>query len=351
MNIQEAKNALDKVINKSRVHMYKPVQIAEILYRDRISKDINLSKIETYRTASKSWRDVICIQFLGRISASSARYQDDIFNKNIATKILSILGKENRKKNGIVESYIYRKFLDKYSQMSIGLGYCVKNDKNKFNLSSFLSFFWNEPGLRRSIDKIYEIIVYALFSVLVDTIEITVEVSLNKTKLNILKEFEDFTKQIINLSVDNPQFRIPAKIYRVGVTNAADRGLDMWANFGLVIQIKHLSLDEKLAEDVVNSISADRIVIVCKEVEEKVIVSILNQIGWKSKIQSIITEKNLIDWYERALRGVYSNILGDKLLKILIEEIRNEFPVSKNIKFIRFYKNRGYHKLKDKIWN
>lgn len=35
MNIKEAKQALDKVISKGRVHLYKPIQIAEILYRDR----------------------------------------------------------------------------------------------------------------------------------------------------------------------------------------------------------------------------------------------------------------------------------------------------------------------------
>ena len=38
----DAKKALDKIINKSRIHLYKPIQIAEILYRDRIYKDINL---------------------------------------------------------------------------------------------------------------------------------------------------------------------------------------------------------------------------------------------------------------------------------------------------------------------
>lgn len=37
----EAKNALDRVIAKSRVHLYKTIQIAEILYRDRIFSDID----------------------------------------------------------------------------------------------------------------------------------------------------------------------------------------------------------------------------------------------------------------------------------------------------------------------
>lgn len=84
----------------------------------------------------------------------------------------------------------------------------------------------------------------------------------------MLKEFEDFTRQIISLDSENTSLELNAKINRVGVTNASDRGLDMWANFGMAIQIKHLSLTEELAENIVSSVSSDRIVIVCKESEE-----------------------------------------------------------------------------------
>ena len=38
----DAKKALDTVITKSRIHLYKPIQIAEILYlRERIVPLIN----------------------------------------------------------------------------------------------------------------------------------------------------------------------------------------------------------------------------------------------------------------------------------------------------------------------
>lgn len=49
MNIIIAKQSLDKVIKKARVHFYKPIQVAEILYRDRIYKDVKLSELATYR--------------------------------------------------------------------------------------------------------------------------------------------------------------------------------------------------------------------------------------------------------------------------------------------------------------
>ena len=351
MNIKEAKQALDKVIDKARVHLYKPIQVAEILYRDRTEKDINLAELQTYRNVSKKWRDIVCVKFLGRTSTSSARYQDDIFNDNaVPPSVLVVLGKENIAKDGIVEAYIYQKFLQRFSQMSTGLNYCTSHDKTNFELSEFLSMFWREPGLKRSIDKIYEIIVYSLFSALVEALEVSIEVSMNPTKTDILKEFDDFAKNVIQLSPDITSIKMKARINRVGVTNAADRGLDMWANFGLAIQIKHLSLTEELAENIVSSVSADRIVIVCKDTEQKIIVSLLTQIGWKSKIQSIITETDLLNWYEKALRGKFSESIGNIVLKNITEEIAVEFPATNTIEFAEFYKHRGYDILKDNDW-
>lgn len=291
MKLTEAKLALDNIIRKARVHLYKPIQIAEILYRDRVHQDIDLSDLETYRTKSKKWRDVICIPFLGRTSTSSAKYQDDLFNKNaVPPEAIAVLGEENRNNNGIVESYVYDRFKQRYGQMSTALNYSREANKETFDLEEFIELFWNEPGLRRSLDKIYEIVVYSLFSVIVDELDVQIEVSLNPSKIDVLKEFETFAEKVIRINSDNTIFKSKANINRVGVTNAADRGLDMWANFGPAIQIKHLSLNEQLAEDIVSTVSSDRIVIVCKDSEESVVKSLLNQLGWKSRIQSIITE-------------------------------------------------------------
>jgi len=351
MNIETAKQSLDKVIDKARVHLYKPIQIAEILHRDRTEKNITLSEVSTYRTQSKKWRDIICIQFLGRTSTSSVRYQDDVFNDNaVPPAILAVLGEENRNSNGIVEAYIYRKFLQRFSQMTTGLDYCITHDKTDFQLNDFLDLFWHEAGLRRSIDKVYEIIVYALFSTLVEVLEVSVEVSMNPEKIDLLKEFEDFAQRVIQLTPDQMAIKLKARINRVGVTNAADRGLDMWANFGLAIQIKHLSLTEELAQNIVSSVSADKIVIVCKDTEQKIIVSLLNQMGWKSKIQSIVTETDLLRWYEKALRGQFSQLCGDKILKKLSDEIQVEFPTTDKKEFLQFIQKRGYDELINNRW-
>jgi type II restriction enzyme len=79
------------------------------------------------------------MDFLGRTSTSSARYQDDVFNDNaVPPEALVILGKENRKKNGIVEAYIYKKFKDRFLQLSSGLEYCSSHEKQLFNLTNLL---------------------------------------------------------------------------------------------------------------------------------------------------------------------------------------------------------------------
>lgn len=344
-----AKAALDNIIKKSRVHLYKPIQIAEILYHHRTKGDINLSKLEDYRTKSKGWRDAISLPLLGRVCTSSAKFQDNLFEDNaIPPKILTILGRENVKTKGAVEAYIYGRFENKHTQLAVALEYCQNANPKDFDVKKFIDSFWNEPGFRRSIDKVYEIIVYSLFSTLVEAMHLQVEVSVSEKALPLLKEFEDFSQKVMCLDATNVVFAQNANVYRVGVTNAADRGLDMYSNWGPAIQIKHLTLDEELAKSIVEGVTSDKIIIVCKDAEKRVIESILKQIGWKSKIQSIVTESDLVVWYEKALRGEYSSQLSESLLKTLIEEISNEFPSVNDLPKVLI--DRHYEKLNDEFW-
>src|SRR3990167_1815994 len=98
---KKAKEALDVVIRKSRVHFYKPIQIAEILFHHRTERGWDLSDLESYRNISKRWRDDVSALLVGRRSTSSQKYQDNVFEVNaIPPKLLAKLGKINRKGNG-----------------------------------------------------------------------------------------------------------------------------------------------------------------------------------------------------------------------------------------------------------
>ena len=347
---QQAKQALDKVINKSRAHWYKPIQIAEILFFSRTERNIDLGRLEDYRNKSKEWRDNITLPLLGRVCTSSAKFQDNIFENNaLPPQILKVLGAENIRTNGAVEAYIYHSFFAKQQQFKNALSVCTDANPETFCVKHFIDAFWGEPGLKRSIDKVYEIIVYSLFETLVEAIDLKVSIFINENALPIISEFEDFSRKVMCLDTLHTTHLQNAKLYRVGVTNAADRGLDMYSNWGPAIQIKHLSLDPELAEEIVSSVSSDRLVIVCKNAEKEVIRSLLSQIGWRSHIQSIVTEEDLINWYEKALRGTHANVLARKLLDTLAEEITLEFPHVAKIPDA--LKQRHYENISDNFWS
>lgn len=340
--MDSAKDYLDNLIKAGRLHLYKPIQIAEILYRDRISDVIDFSNIETFRLPSRKWRDVISSQLVKSISRSSAKYQDAIFtDTEMPISKLAELSEINKRSRGGVEAYIYRRFESRFNKMVNALEYCYNHDETNFKVKELLDIFFSSKELRRSVDKIYEIIVYALFSALVDCLNIQITLSANRSKLDLLREFEDFAKQVIGLTPEKHSITIPANIHRVGATNAADGGLDMWSSFGMAVQIKHISLDEEKAKEIVQGIIADRIVIVCKEAEKKVILSLLTQIGWKSRIQGIVTESELVLWYEKALRGNFADTLGKKIINIILQQIQEEFPSTDNV-FLPFWNSRGY---------
>lgn len=348
-DIKEAKAALDSLIRKSKVHLYKPIQICEILYHYRVFNDVDLDNLESYRNISKKWRDDVTIPLLGRKCTSSARFQDDLFNENaVPPRLIKTLALENKRTNGAVEAYIYGRFTNKHNQLSDAINFLKHSTKETFDIQKFIDGFWNEAGLKRSLDKVYEVIVYSLFSTLVESLNLQVEISVDASRFDILSEFADFANKVMCLDVTMPKSKTEAKVYRVGVTNAADRGLDMYSNWGPAIQIKHLSLDEELAESIVTNIASDRIVIVCKDAEKGVILSLLNQIGWRSRIQSIVTEADLTNWYNKALRGRHSSELGDLLLSRMKEELTMEFPAIDEVPEI--ISQRHYELINNEDW-
>ncbi len=175
--------------------------------------------------------------------------------------------------------------------------------------------------------------------------------SIPSIKQDLLNEFSDLAKALLGLDKNQNKRVFKAHIYRVGVTNAADRGLDMWANFGIAIQIKHLTLDEEIAQNIIDKVESDHIVIVCRDAHADVIKIIAQQISWGQRVRGIILESELINWYNRCLRGEFSNLLAKPLLQYLSDNFRKEFPQS--IALIDFLEERKYLKLKikdDDIW-
>jgi DNA (cytosine-5)-methyltransferase 1 len=342
-DIEKAKARLDKIINKSRTRFYKPIQIAEVLYNSRIDKNIDTSNKEDYRIKSKLWRDQVTDRLLKHSSTSSSRFQDDIWNDNaMPPEILKILDDFNKNYPGVVERYIYFKFKEKLGIIASIMEVVVTgvSSPENFQLENLLSLFRQEAGIKRSIDKCYEIITYSLFQTVVNQLEAEITVKIPKKNYPLLQEFSDLSQVLLNVSPQKQEWTELAHIYRVGVTNAADRGLDMWANFGPVIQVKHLTLNSAQVETIVDQVESDNIIIVCRDADASVISILMKQIGWGKRVRGIVKESQLIEWYNRCLKGEFSHQLSQPLMNLLQQGFDEEFPEVTGI--MEFCQERKY---------
>ncbi len=119
--------------------------------------------------------------------------------------------------------------------------------------------------------------------------------------------------------------------------------------FRLAVQVKHLTLNEKLANSIANQVESDSLVIVCKDTEAKVIETVLKQIGYGARVRGIVKESDLVKWFEKCLRGKFSDKFAKPLLERLLNGFKAEFPFSTTL--VEFLENRGYNNLvASKTW-
>ena len=342
--LEEAKKRLDSIIGKSRVDLYKPIHIAEVLYRSRTVGGFDIAKLETFQNPSLRWRNEVTNKLAGKVSTSSARYQHDVWSETaMPIDFLVVLDAENKITNGAIESYIYSRYGERQGTVSSVISAIKDATPESFKLENLLELFIKESGIRRSIDKAYEIVVYSLFETIISALEAKVKVSISEDSKPILQEFSELAKVLLGVDSNNLSWEQTAHIFRVGVTNAADRGLDMWANFGVAVQVKHLTLNEKLANNIANQVESDSLVVVCKDTEAKVIETVLKQIGYGARVRGIVKESDLVKWYEKCLRGKFSEKLAKPLLERLLDGFEAEFPFSTTL--ADFLESRRYNDL------
>lgn len=114
-------------------------------------------------------------------------------------------------------------------------------------------------------------------------------------------------------------------------------------DFGPAIQVKHLTLDADAIGDICDGLTADRIIIVCKETEVTVLDTVIRQLGLEGRLQALITFRDLENWYRTCLNKTHRKTLGASLLTDFIREFSNEFPSLDGLP--DFLNERGYARL------
>lgn len=339
--IADAKERLDKLIKKSKEILHKPIGVAEVLFRSR-TEGLALGDREAYRRRSDRWSKTVVRGIRGFASTSNSRYWDQLFdNERLPPGAMVALGKANEADPDmpVVETYIYAHLEHRLQGIKEIIEWICERKPTKFNLRELIKKFFDDQRLKNSIDKLYEVLVHALFEVVARRIDATVCMKVDHDNA-ILKKFDDMALEVLGVNSGSPSIEYPARLFRVGRANASDGGLDMWANFGPAVQVKHLSLTKAEAfQDICDRISADRIVIVCKDAATKAVQEVLEHEDLKDRVQGVITESMLCEWWDRACSLSEDRTMGPEILQELVAAIAEEFSVAGTDDFIA---SRGY---------
>jgi hypothetical protein len=326
MDIDAAKAKLDYVIGRGRVEMYKPIQIAEVLHTARVMGGIDLSDLETYRTQSKHWRDEVSRRLLDKSSTSSAKFQDDVWNESaVPPAAMVALGAANAE-SGVVEAYIYGQIIEKNKKIAVARA-IVANLKTIKDVESLLDAFKGK-SLVRSADRLFEVLATAVFKTELSQTTYTISVDRPQAPERTLS-----VDGLVDLVAASP---MPLMVDRLGHTNAADGGLDIWTNFGVAVNVKRRTLTRQLVEQISADTPIGSLHIVCLDIDSDARTWLEERRKDGLKI-SITTQDDLLDSVRALLDGPKSSLF---FTKTLLDAFDREFPMAKTLN--EFASARGY---------
>lgn len=335
------KDRLDELIHKTGMHFYRPILIAEILHHDRIINRIDFADPNSYRSRQiiSQWRETICPRLIGHAPILKGQALLRLFDQALPPSILQELAEANRYGHGVVEAYLYRHLRNRLMKVAEVRALLAAAKPENFDVNCFVGRF-EDPRLRRNIRQAYEILGYALFASLAKHLRAAIKLDVDSRSINILRDFGD--SAYLLLGIDAAKITA-SQLGRVDVANAADAGLDMWANFGPAIQVKHITIQSKEeVDEITDRIMADQVVIVCKQAESAVIEAVMSQTDLRDRIRGFVTEVDLIAWCDLCKSEKYRATLGSDLIAELRRQFDLEFPSSDDGRVEAFFRERGY---------
>ena len=220
----------------------------------------------------------------------------------------------------------------------------IASIKEEYSIKSLINACYDNPIFRFNHEKIFDAVFYSMFFALKSFLE---GERLNALEKELILSNFGYLGLFVKLADTNvKKSEEGIRVYQISKSTEYDFNEDY--SDGVTLQIRHLSLNTSFINAYSTSIFCDHILIICKNSERKTIVRFLSQIGLKSRIQSIVTEDDLVRWYEKALRGSHAELLGNTLLETMRKELANEFPsIDETPEII---KRRKYETIKNMEW-
>jgi hypothetical protein len=238
---------------------------------------------------------------------------------------MTALGKANSTSK-IVEAYIYHFVAEKNRDLAAARTTLSKL-RSADELENVLEAFASSE-LTSSADRLFEILATAVFKCELNQSGYTIQV--DRTPGSKLTTSAD---SLVDLVSRNP---IPLQVGRLGHTNAADGGLDIWTNFGVVVSVKRRTLTASLLEQILQDTTIGNLHIVCLDIEPRAN-SMLRKLKTQGRGISITLTDDLLNSVQHLLATpkTRTDLIGD-----LINSFDKEFPMAQTL--AHFLETRGY---------
>ncbi len=291
---------------------------------------------ETYRCASKHWRDVISTRLVGSNSRSNGSWQDNLFPGQSTPRMLAVLARENRRLGGAIEAYIYRRIGELYGSIGELVISIENSDPNEFSLRQFLDQCC-QSQLQRVKERIYEIIACAIIATLTKFLDVQVIATVSAKRFQLVANDEILLGAVLGMPNGKPKRTAAGRLSRLGLTSAADGGVDIVSNFGFIAQVKHAALDDRLLSKLYAAVQIEGMAVICRSAT----FSSPSDSGSPNTF-SVITQDDLVRWSDRIVRGDFGLGAADFLCESLTAGLRLEFPACDPVDFAAFMTERGY---------
>jgi hypothetical protein len=341
-DLLRAKQKLDTMIQQARGPAYRVITGIELLYRLRTG-EADLRDPSRLARMAPGWVDTMSKTLYGHKAGQNGNYAKHWFGPMIDSAMLEALAEVNNRTGGNVETYLFFAILAKRNRLAEVRRHLASQPPGALDVAHILARFENDQALKAATGQVYEVVVYALFDVVTTMLGAKVQLILAPPSDDMLRDFDDFCVELLGVPPGQRALEMPARLFRNSTTYGNDGGVDIWANFGPVVQVKHVSLDADAVEEIEGGIYADRIIVVCDDADRRVIEAVTGAVGSDRRIKAIVTKSQIVKWYQTALLPKYSQWTVPGLYNRICEEFDREIPIGERTRFEEVASARGYN--------